>query len=36
MEPPQANTTSVPASYQPETMVCSSGEAEKLAPYCQE
>ena len=36
MEPPQANTTSVPLVYQPLIMVCSSGEAEKLPPYCQE
>ena len=36
MEPPQAKTTSVPFSYQPLTMVCSSGEAEKVPPYSQE
>ena len=35
MEPPQANTTSVPVVYQPLIMVCRSGEAVKLAPYCQ-
>ena len=31
MEPPQAKMTSVPFSYQPLAMVCSSGEAEKDA-----
>ena len=36
MEPPQAKTISVPLEYQPETMVCSSGEAWKEAPYSQE
>jgi hypothetical protein len=36
MEPPQAKMTSVPLSYQPLAMVCSSGEAEKLDPYSQE
>ena len=36
MEPPQAKITSVPFSYQPLAMVCSSAEAWKEAPYCQE
>ncbi len=36
MEPPQANTISVPLAYQPLIMVCSSVEAWKVAPYSQE
>ena len=36
MEPPQAKMISVPFSYQPLAMASSSGEALKLAPYCQE
>ena len=34
IEPPQANTTSVPASYQPETMVCSYMGMKVLAVSC--
>ena len=36
IEPPQEKMTSVPFSYQPEAMVCSSVEAAKEAPYSQE
>ena len=36
MEPPQANTISVPLAYQPLIMVCSSVEAVKVSPYSQE
>ena len=36
MEPPQTKMASVPVSYQPESMVCSSGEGLKVEPYCQE
>ena len=35
MEPPAEKMTSVPFSYQPLVRVCSSGEAEKEAPYSQ-
>ena len=33
IEPPQANTTSVPFVYQPEIWVCNSVEAENEPPY---
>ena len=36
MLPPQANTISVPVVYQPAIMLCSSGLAWKVLPYCQE